>query len=404
MLIRSRTSPRFFRCAACAAALLGLLAASVTASADSGGSGFVIAPKISKITCAKACSGNKKARRVRGGGVIRITGENLDQAVKFVYTGAKGDRDDVTVKPITATSGVARVPVPAGAQSGPVAAIAGTGLATKAGPSVTVLPAPPVIGDPDLKPVPTSLAGISLKAGTSTPRSVFLGAKKLVRYSLVADGASDLTAEIELIDTDGGDTVRSWKVAAPAGQTVSINWSGKANSGYAAAGRYAFRTTLSRAGGVSASQAPPISKKRDVFDLREFIFPIRGKHMYGMGAGRFGGGRGHQGQDVLANCGLKLVAARGGIVRRSGNQGAAGNYIAITPDAAGVGDQAYLHLAKPSPFRAGDRVYTGQQIGVVGDTGRASACHLHFEQWTGEIWRSKPVDPLPALKAWDLVS
>jgi murein DD-endopeptidase MepM/ murein hydrolase activator NlpD len=107
---------------------------------------------------------------------------------------------------------------------------------------------------------------------------------------------------------------------------------------------------------------------------------------------------------VLANCGLKLVAARGGVVRRSGNQGAAGNYIAITPNAEHIGDQAYLHLAKPSPFKAGDRVYTGQQIGIVGDTGHASACHLHFEQWSGEIWLSKPTDPLPALKAWDLVS
>ncbi|MBJ7458502.1 MAG: M23 family metallopeptidase, partial [Thermoleophilaceae bacterium] len=80
------------------------------------------------------------------------------------------------------------------------------------------------------------------------------------------------------------------------------------------------------------------------------------------------------------------------------------NYIAITPDAEALGDQAYLHLASRSPFKAGDRVYTGQQIGVVGSTGRSSACHLHFEQWAGEIWLSKPVDPLPALKAWDLVS
>jgi murein DD-endopeptidase MepM/ murein hydrolase activator NlpD len=404
MLIRSRTLPRRFRHAALPAAALALAAAAVPASADTGGSIFVVMPTIDTVTCEKACSGAKNARRVRGGGVIRITGENLDQAVKFVFSGAAGARDDVSATAISSTSDVARVKVPLSAQSGPVSALGESGVATGSSPRITVLPAPPVIGAPDLKPVPTGLSGVTLKAGTSTPRAVFLGAKRLVRYSLQAAGASDLTADINLVNTDDGSIVANWKLAALPGQTVSVDWSGRAKGEFAAAGRYAFRTTLVRAGGIAASQAAPIDNSRDTFDLHSFEFPIRGRHTFGMGAGRFGGGRGHQGQDVLANCGLKLVAARGGVVRKSGNQGAAGNYIAITPNAEGFGDQAYLHLAKPSPFKAGDRVYTGQQIGIVGDTGHASACHLHFEQWTGEIWLSKPVDPLPALKAWDLVS
>ena len=33
--------------------------------------------------------------------------------------------------------------------------------------------------------------------------------------------------------------------------------------------------------------------------------------------------------------------------------------------------------------RPGDRVYTGQRIGAVGDTGNARGCHLHFEMWRG---------------------
>ncbi|MGH2958606.1 MAG: M23 family metallopeptidase [Solirubrobacterales bacterium] len=404
MLIRSRILPRRFRHAAFAAAAFALAATALPASADTGGSGFVVTPTIAKVTCEKACSGAKTARRVRGGGVIRVAGENLDKATKFVFVGAAGARDDVSVAATSATSSVARVKVPLSAQSGPVAAIGESGIATKSGPRIIVLPAPPVIGAPDLKSVPTSLPGVTLKAGTSTPRAVFLGAKRLVRYSLQAAGATDLTAEVNLVNTDDGTSVASWKLAAPPGQTVSVDWNGKAEGEFAAAGRYAFSTTLSHAGSVAASQAPPIDNDRDAFDLHPFKFPIRGRHTYGMDAGRFGGGRGHQGQDVLANCGLKLVAARGGIVRRSGSQGAAGNYIAITPTAEGIGDQAYLHLSKPSPFKAGDRVYTGQQIGLVGSTGRSSACHLHFEQWTGEIWLSKPVDPLPSLKAWDLVS
>ena len=36
-------------------------------------------------------------------------------------------------------------------------------------------------------------------------------------------------------------------------------------------------------------------------------------------------------------------------------------------------DNAYMHLAQPSPFDEGDKVFTGPQIGVVGDTGDATA-------------------------------
>ena len=66
-------------------------------------------------------------------------------------------------------------------------------------------------------------------------------------------------------------------------------------------------------------------------------------------------------------------------------QSAAGNYIVI--DGKGTGhDYVYMHLKKPSPLKQGRRVKTGQKIGVVGETGDATACHLHFEEWSGPGW------------------
>ena len=83
----------------------------------------------------------------------------------------------------------------------------------------------------------------------------------------------------------------------------------------------------------------------------------------------------------MAKCGTPLVAARGGRVQYSGYQGAAGNYIVI--DGKGTGyDMAYMHLLEPSPLQEGMTVRTGQPIGIVGETGDATACHLHFEIWT----------------------
>jgi murein DD-endopeptidase MepM/ murein hydrolase activator NlpD len=65
-----------------------------------------------------------------------------------------------------------------------------------------------------------------------------------------------------------------------------------------------------------------------------------------------------------------------------------------------------MHLAQPSPLRAGDQVRTGQPIGLVGDTGDATACHLHFEIWIAPGWYEggSPIDPLPYLTKWDRYS
>ena len=69
-------------------------------------------------------------------------------------------------------------------------------------------------------------------------------------------------------------------------------------------------------------------------------------------------------------------------------------------------DTAYMHLAEPTPLKTGEPVRTGQPIGIVGDTGDATACHLHFELWAAPGWYEggSPVDPLPFLKKWDAYS
>lgn len=132
-----------------------------------------------------------------------------------------------------------------------------------------------------------------------------------------------------------------------------------------------------------------------------FIFPVRGAHEYWDG---FGAGRGHEGQDVGAACGTKLVAAHGGKVQYRGYQGAAGNYIVI--DGRQFNDYAYMHLKKPASVREGQTVYTGQKVGVVGQTGDASGCHLHFELWTEPGWYEggHAIPPTKTLKYWDSFS
>ena len=128
-------------------------------------------------------------------------------------------------------------------------------------------------------------------------------------------------------------------------------------------------------------------------------FPVLGKHTYGDG---LGAGRDHQGQDLLAKCGKRVVAAQPGRVQLRDSHASAGNYVVI--DGKGrLDDTVYMHLQRRAEVRKGERVAAGQTLGRVGDTGNAAACHLHFEMWSGPGYYEggKPIDPEPHLRRWD---
>jgi len=137
-------------------------------------------------------------------------------------------------------------------------------------------------------------------------------------------------------------------------------------------------------------------------------FPIPGPHNFGGASARFGAGRSghsHQGQDVFAACGERLLAAQSGRVKVEAYQGSgAGHYLVI--DGADGIDYVYMHLLKASWANKGTVVQRGWQIGKVGQSGNASGCHLHFELWTAPGWYSggRPYDPLPSLLQWDSYS
>ena len=133
------------------------------------------------------------------------------------------------------------------------------------------------------------------------------------------------------------------------------------------------------------------------------LFPIDGPHDLGRNpANRFGGGRGHDGQDLFADCGTPVRAAQAGRIVFTGYQGAAGNYIVIRSDESGE-DHVYMHLLNAPRMLEGDHVEMGRRIASVGRTGRADGCHLHFELWTAPGWwrGGRAYDPLGKLRLWD---
>lgn len=391
---------------ACALILCAAVAAPSAASAQSsgGGSVYVATPKVAKVACLRKCASKHRAR---GGSVIKVVGTELSGVNQLTYMGSYGSGDNVTVRVRAGSNSRVQARVPLGAVTGPIE------LTTAAGghsaPSKPVLILPPLAPEPnpELSPVPgPRMSGApSIETGTSRTKA-YIDARPGVKFSFRLSGASPAALKVELVSATDGTVVKTWTPQdVPADQVQSISWNGRLGRASARPGRYSFRLTAASADGSEARSSQSGDMQRDAFDLYDHIFPIRGPHNFGNSGARFGAGRAghiHQGQDTFAKCGTRMVAARGGRVQFKQYHAAAGHYIVIDGDGTDV-DYVYMHLDQPSPFSAGDRVYTGQTIGAVGDSGNADGCHLHFEMWSAPGWYDggKPFDPLPSLQAWD---
>jgi murein DD-endopeptidase MepM/ murein hydrolase activator NlpD len=130
------------------------------------------------------------------------------------------------------------------------------------------------------------------------------------------------------------------------------------------------------------------------------IFPVAGAHTFGDGFGAARKGHTHIGQDIMAACGTPLVAVSRAKVKFVSFQSLAGNYVVIRNKKLHQ-DYMYAHLATRASLTKGTVVQPGQQIGIVGQTGDATACHLHFELWLGKWYRGgHAVDPMPYLQTY----
>ena len=92
---------------------------------------------------------------------------------------------------------------------------------------------------------------------------------------------------------------------------------------------------------------------------------------------RLGGSTSFHGAiDIAASRGTPIKAAAGGVVILARYYGLAGNTVFI--DHGGGMTTLYFHMDKIQ-VKVGQTVITGDQIGTVGNTGRSTGPHLHFE-------------------------
>lgn len=132
-----------------------------------------------------------------------------------------------------------------------------------------------------------------------------------------------------------------------------------------------------------------------------FILPSTGRFTSGYGGRDIGAGaESHLGMDIANSTGTPVVASASGMVSHAGSMGGYGNVVILTHSINGqTHSTVYAHLNSIN-VSVGQSVSQGQQVGGMGNTGRSTGTHLHFEihvgPWNGA--RSNAVNPAPYVR------
>ena len=122
-----------------------------------------------------------------------------------------------------------------------------------------------------------------------------------------------------------------------------------------------------------------------------FALPLRGNFRYTSGFG-MRWGRMHKGTDFAAPHGTPIYATADGVVTHAGWLSGYGRLVKIQHE-FGI-ETRYAHNSKLF-VKKGQRVSRGQKISAMGNTGRSTGTHLHYEVRVG----GKAVNPMIYIKA-----
>ena len=141
------------------------------------------------------------------------------------------------------------------------------------------------------------------------------------------------------------------------------------------------------AGTSTGSQGTGSSASASVSGTGSLVWPVPSSMVitsrYGNRSDPFTGEtRYHSGIDIdgFNKAGNPIVAADSGTVITASSNSGYGNYVII--DHGGM-KTVYAHMSGFA-VSAGQTVSQGQTVGYLGDTGRATGVHLHFEVYVGE--------------------
>ncbi len=151
----------------------------------------------------------------------------------------------------------------------------------------------------------------------------------------------------------------------------------------------AISQSLKLCSGLRISNAPEIdsnkklvnySMQTHIADIALYRAPVNACVSSGFGPRKGGAGPFHRGVDLYTGKPQPVYAGGDGTIESITTMRGYGKTITIRHNKKLV--TRYAHLSRyASSLRPGDRVVQGQHIGNTGETGNATAVHLHYEVW-----------------------
>jgi murein DD-endopeptidase MepM/ murein hydrolase activator NlpD len=211
------------------------------------------------------------------------------------------------------------------------------------------------------------------------------------------DAEGSLVASVIMNRASGGtETVRARlalpDLPPPVAQPLAVDSSFTRPLDSATAARVERENARAREIGARAHDSPPLWSA-------SFLRPRASVITSEFGSGRLFNGRmtsRHLGVDFRGAVGQPVRAANRGVVALVDNFFLAGNVVYIDHGAGLV--TSYFHLSK-TLVAAGDTVERGQEIGLVGATGRVTGPHLHWSARYGTI-TVNPLDLVALDRKW----
>ena len=148
--------------------------------------------------------------------------------------------------------------------------------------------------------------------------------------------------------------------------------------------------TVNRANNI-LNQLDKLNIYRIAAEKAPFAMPVKGTFRFTSGYGPRWGEM-HRGTDFAAKSGAPIYATADGVVTRA-EWGSGYGRVVYVKHAFGI-ETRYAHMAKIR-VKKGQRVSRGQRIGDMGNSGRSTGIHLHYEVRVN----GKDVNPMIYIKA-----
>jgi len=101
----------------------------------------------------------------------------------------------------------------------------------------------------------------------------------------------------------------------------------------------------------------------------------------------------HEGIDFVAPMGTPVLVTAAGRVVQARYNGAYGNMVEVAHAEGFITRYAHLQSILVQP---GEVLRAGERVGLLGNTGRSTGPHLHYEV----IYRGRPMHPVKAIQSW----